>query len=214
MDEIIRTIAVYALPVLFAITVHEAAHAYAAKHFGDATAFVAGRMTLNPIKHIDPIGTVLVPLVLLVAQSSFMFGWAKPVPVVESRLRNTRRDMAWVALAGPMANLVMALLWLILSIVCQALAVSEPFPNKVALAGFQFNLILFAFNLMPILPLDGGRVLAGFLPKQIALRYGQIEQYGMYIVLALIIFNVAGYWVGPVAELGAKSILLLTSPFH
>ena len=214
MDEIIRTIAVYALPVLFAITVHEAAHAFAAKYFGDTTAFVAGRMSLNPVKHIDPIGTVLVPLILVFSGSSFMFGWAKPVPVVESKLRNPRRDMAWVALAGPGANFFMALLWLLFALSCKALGVEESFPFKVADAGVQINLLLFAFNLMPVPPLDGGRVLLSFLPPRLALRVGQIEPYGMYIVLGLIVFRLAQYWVTPVGNLAASIILLLTAPFH
>jgi Zn-dependent protease len=214
MDEIIRTIAVYALPVLFAITVHEAAHAFAAKYFGDTTAFVAGRMSLNPVKHIDPVGTVLVPLILVFSGSSFMFGWAKPVPVVESKLNNPRRDMAWVALAGPLSNLVMALLWLLLGLACKALEVGESFPYKVADAGVQINLLLFAFNLMPVPPLDGGRVMVSLLPPRLAMRYSQLEPYGMFIVLGLIFFKLANFWVQPVGNLGASIILLLTSPFH
>jgi Zn-dependent protease len=213
MDEIIRNIAVYALPVLFAITVHEAAHAFAAKHFGDATAFVAGRMSLNPVKHIDPVGTVLLPLLLLVSGSHFLFGWAKPVPVVESQLRNPRRDMALVALAGPGANFLMALLWYLLHIVCMGLGIQESFVIGMAKAGAQVNLMLFAFNLMPVLPLDGGRVLAGFLPPRMALRYSRIEPYGMYIVLGLIVFKLSHYWVVPVAQLAGALIVLLGSPF-
>jgi Zn-dependent protease len=213
MDEIIRTIAVYALPVLFAITVHEAAHAFAAKRFGDTTAFVAGRMSLNPIKHIDPLGTIILPLILVMTSSPLLFGWAKPVPVVESKLNNPRRDMAWVALAGPGANFIMALLWLMLGLACRALEVQEAFPYKVADAGVQVNLLLFAFNLMPVLPLDGGRVLASFLPPRLSLRFSQTEPYGFYIVLGLMVFGLAKYWVMPVGELGAAAIMLIASPF-
>lgn len=214
MEEIIRTITVYALPVLFAITVHEAAHAFAAKRFGDTTAFVAGRMTLNPARHIDPLGTVVLPLALVLMSSPMMFGWAKPVPVVESKLRNPRRDMAWVALAGPGANFLMALAWLLLALGCKAAGVEEPFPFKVADAGVQVNLLLFAFNLMPVLPLDGGRVLASFLPPKLSMRFSQLEPYGMYIVIGLMVFNLAQYWVRPVGNLAASIILLVTSPFH
>jgi Zn-dependent protease len=214
MDEIIRTIAVYALPVLFAITVHEAAHAYAAKHFGDTTAFVAGRMSLNPVKHIDPVGTIALPLLLVIIGSNFMFGWAKPVPVVASRLRNPHRHMAWVALAGPGANFVMALMWYTLNLVCRMVGVEEPFIYHVAQAGAQVNLLLFAFNLMPVLPLDGGRIVEGLLPKRLALRFSMLEPYGMYIVIGLIILKVASYWVVPVAGFAGAVITLLTTPFR
>lgn len=214
MDEIIRTIAVYALPVLFAITVHEAAHAYAAKHFGDTTAFVAGRMSLNPVKHIDPIGTIALPLLLVITGSNFMFGWAKPVPVVASRLHNPHRHMAWVALAGPGANFIMALMWYTFNLLCRGLGVEEPFVYHVAQAGATVNLLLFAFNLMPILPLDGGRIVEGLLPKRLALRFSMLEPYGMYIVIGLIILKVASLWVNPVASFGSAVIMLLTTPFR
>jgi Zn-dependent protease len=213
MDEIIRNIAVYALPVLFAITLSEAAHGFAAKFFGDNTAFAAGRMTLNPAKHIDPIGTILVPMIMVVIGSGFMFGWARPVPLDPRNLRHPRRDMAWIALSGPLANFLMALAWLLLALTCKAFDIQEAFPFKVAQAGVQFNLMLFAFLLLPVPPLAGGKVVVGILPARPAERFARIEPYGFYIVLGLILFNVAGYWVQPVGSLAAAVILLLTSPF-
>ncbi len=212
MDETIRNIAVYALPVLFAITLHEAAHAYVARYFGDNTAYAAGRMTLNPLVHIDLFGTIVIPLVLYLT-TGFVFGYAKPVPIDFGRLRNPKRDMAWVALAGPGANFVMALGWLIFGILLVALNVSEAFPHKVAQAGIIANLLMFAFNLLPIPPLDGGRVLTSLLPNRLAYKFSRIEPYGFYIVLALLFFNLLAFWVMPVMQLGRILIQLLASPF-
>ncbi len=211
MDEIIRNIAVFALPVLFAITLHEAAHAYAAKRFGDLTAYAAGRMTLNPLVHIDLFGTIIIPIALYVT-TGFVFGYAKPVPVEFGRLRNPKRDMAWVALAGPGANFLMALLWLIFGLLLVAFQVSEEFPHKVAEAGVFTNLLIFAFNLFPLPPLDGGRVLTSMLPNRLAYRFAKIEPYGFFILLALIYFNVLAFWVVPVMWLGDTAVDLLVTP--
>ncbi len=212
MDETIRNIAVYALPVLFAITLHEAAHAYVARYFGDNTAYAAGRMTLNPLVHIDLFGTIIIPLVLYLT-TGFVFGYAKPVPIDFGRLRNPKRDMAWVALAGPGANFVMALGWLIFGILLVALQVDESFPHKVAQAGIIANLLMFAFNLLPIPPLDGGRVLTSMLPNRLAYKFARIEPYGFYIVLALLFFNLLAFWVMPVMHLGRILIQLFATPF-
>lgn len=211
MDEIIRNIAVYALPVLFAITLHEAAHAYAARFFGDNTAYAQGRMTLNPVSHIDLFGTIIIPTALYL-MSAPVFGYAKPVPVQFGNLRNPKRDMAWVALAGPLANLVMAVMWLIFAVALDALAVSENFPHKVAQAGILTNLLIFAFNLFPLPPLDGGRVLTSMLPNGLAYRFAKIEPYGFFILLALLYFNVLAFWVQPVMWLGAQVVEFIAAP--
>lgn len=211
MDELIRNIAVYALPVLFAITLHEAAHAYVAKHFGDNTAYAAGRMTLNPLNHIDPFGTIVIP-VLLYLSTGFVFGYAKPVPIDFSRLRHPKRDMAWVALAGPGANFVMAFLWLVLATLLVAFGVQEIFPHKVAQAGVVTNLLMFAFNLVPIPPLDGGRVLTSVLPNRLAYKFARIEPYGFFIVLALIFLKVLNFWVVPLMLLAQYLLELIASP--
>jgi Zn-dependent protease len=213
MEEIIQTIAVYALPVIFAITLHEAAHAYAAKYFGDATAYVQGRMSLNPARHIDPIGTILIPIVMFIATSgAFFFGYAKPVPVDWGNLRKPKRDMAWVALAGPAANLVMALMWLVLAIMLRALGVQEPFFIKMAQAGVWFNLLIFAFNLFPLPPLDGGRIMTSMLPHRLAFKFAQIEPYGFFIVLGLAFLKLLHYWIIPVMAVAETVLLLIVSP--
>jgi Zn-dependent protease len=211
MDDIIRNIAVYALPVLFAITLHEAAHAYAARYFGDNTAYAAGRMTLNPIKHIDLFGTILIPIGLYLT-TGFVFGYAKPVPVEFSRLNNPKRDMAWVALAGPGANFVMALMWLVFGALLVFFGVSESFPHKVAQAGVLTNLLIFAFNLLPIPPLDGGRIVTSILPNGLAYKYARLEPYGFFIVLGLLFLNVLGFWVLPVMQLAKYALALIASP--
>jgi Zn-dependent protease len=211
MDELIRNIAVYALPVLFAITLHEAAHAYAAKYFGDNTAYAAGRMSLNPLSHIDPFGTIVIP-VLLYLSTGFVFGYAKPVPIDFARLRNPKRDMAWVALAGPGANFIMALLWTIFAALLVFFQVDEVFPHKVAQAGLLTNLLMFAFNLVPIPPLDGGRVLTALLPNKWAYQFARIEPYGFFIVLALIFLKVLNFWVVPLMYLAEVVLRLIASP--
>ncbi len=206
MNDIIQTITVYAIPVIFAITLHEAAHGYVAKHFGDATAFVQGRVTLNPLKHIDPIGTIVIPIVLaILTAGKFVFGYAKPVPVSFGNLRNPRRHMIWVALAGPVANLIQALLWSIFGVVIVLLAVQEPFFYAVVNAGVLVNLVMFALNLFPVPPLDGGRVLAGILPMRLAVPYSRIEPYGFFIVLALVATGLLNAWMLPI--MGAMQAL-------
>ncbi|MFC5479598.1 site-2 protease family protein [Massilia suwonensis] len=211
MDEIIRNIAVYALPVLFAITLHEAAHAYAARYFGDNTAYAQGRMTLNPLSHVDLFGTIIIPIALYL-MSGFVFGYAKPVPVQFGNLRNPKRDMAWVALAGPLANFIMALMWLIFAVLLIALNVGEEFPHKVAQAGVVTNLLIFAFNLFPLPPLDGGRVLTSMLPNHLAFKFAKIEPYGFFILLALLYFGVLSFWVQPLMWIGGQAVKLLASP--
>ncbi len=211
MDEIIRNIAVFALPVLFAITLHEAAHAYAARRLGDNTAYAQGRMTLNPLVHIDLFGTIIIPIALYVT-TGFVFGYAKPVPVQFGNLRNPKRDMAWVALAGPAANLLMAFLWVVFSMLLVAFNIDEEFPNKMARAGLITNLLIFAFNLFPLPPLDGGRVLTSMLPNRLAYQFARIEPYGFFILLALLYFNVLAFWVQPVMWLGAQVVELVTTP--
>jgi Zn-dependent protease len=213
MNEIIQTIAVYALPVLFAITLHEAAHAYAAKYFGDPTAYLAGRMSLNPVKHIDLLGTIIIPVALYVAtQGLFLFGYAKPVPVDFGRLRNPKKQMAWVALAGPASNFVMALLWMIAALCLRAAGVEEPFFLKMAEGGVMVNLVMFAFNLVPIPPLDGGRILTSILPNKLAYQFARLEPYGFFIVLALIYFKVLNVWVYPVMSITESVLRTLVSP--
>ncbi|MFC4298112.1 site-2 protease family protein [Castellaniella hirudinis] len=200
MDNLIQTIAVYALPVLFAITLHEAAHGYVARHFGDPTAEQAGRISLNPLRHIDPMGTIVVPLVLLFATKlmggGLLFGWAKPVPVNWSRLRRPKRDMLWVALAGPASNLFMAIGWVLFLRAMLSLGmISGPqdFWLLMANAGVQVNLILMALNLLPLPPLDGGRIVFSLLPPRLAWRYGKIEPYGLVILIVLMMLG----WLWP-----------------
>lgn len=211
MDETIRNIAVYALPVLFAITLHEAAHAYAAKYFGDNTAYSQGRMSLNPLVHVDIWGTIVIPIVMYLF-TPFVFGYAKPVPVDFNRLRNPKRDMAWVALAGPFANLIMTVLWLIFAMLLVFFQVEETFPRRMAQAGVLTNLLIMAFNLLPIPPLDGGRVLTSMLPNTLAYKFARIEPYGFFIVLGLVFLQLVGYWVGPVMQAGQWVANVIVSP--
>ena len=185
----IQALAVYALPVIFAITLHEAAHGYVAKHFGDPTAWQLGRVSLNPIRHIDPVGTILVPgLILLFSGGGFLFGWAKPVPVDFGRLRHLKRDMIWVAAAGPAANLAMLLSWALL----YKYGVSNPESTygtamqAMGQAGIIINGSLMLLNLLPLPPLDGGRIMVGLLPHHLAWRFAQIERYGFIILLVLL----------------------------
>lgn len=212
MNDLIQTFAVYALPIVFAITLHEAAHAYAAKYFGDTTAFMQGRMSLNPVKHIDPIGTLLIPIVLYFAGSPFLFGYAKPVPVNFGNLRKPKRDMAWVALAGPGANLVMALMWLVFALVLNAMNAGEEFFMRMAQAGVLTNLVIFAFNLFPIPPLDGGRVMTSLLPHRYAYKFAQLEPYGFFIVLALVFLKVLHYWMVPVMAIANTALQVIVYP--
>ena len=197
--NLIQTVAIYALPVLFAITIHEAAHGYVAKYFGDNTAWALGRVTLNPLKHIDPMGTIVMPLVLYIATSgTFLFGYAKPVPVQFGRLRNPKRDMVWVALAGPASNLIQALLWGIAFYLLLGAGVSEPFFIKMCQAGLLVNVVMFVFNLFPVPPLDGGRILVGLLPYKQAMLVSRIEPWGFFVVMALVIAGVINkLWMQP-----------------
>jgi Zn-dependent protease len=205
--SIIQKITVYAIPLIFAITLHEAAHAYAARYFGDSTAYMLGRMTLNPIKHIDPIWTILVPLVTLLV-SPFVFGAAKPVPVNFGALRNPKRDMIWVAAAGPLANLVMMVAWALIGKIAISIEASGPtyFLASVAQAGIFVNALLMVFNLFPLLPLDGGRILTGLLPNRAAYAFSRTEPYGMMILIALIVTGVLGEFMWPLVNISMKSI--------
>jgi len=213
-SDLIQTVLIYALPVLFAITVHEAAHGYAARHFGDNTAAMLGRVTLNPLKHIDPVGTILMPLLLYFATSgAFLFGYAKPVPVQFGRLRHPKRDMVWVALAGPASNFVQAVLWAVLLVALVGLGVQERFFLEMGRAGVLVNLVMWAFNLFPLPPLDGGRILVGLLPWKQAQRVSRIEPWGFFIVMGLVIAGVVGtLWLRPLMALGYGAINLLISP--
>ena len=213
--DLIQTVALYALPVLFAITLHEAAHGYAARYFGDDTAWKMGRVSLNPMQHIDPMGTILMPLLLYFATSgAFLFGYAKPVPVRFGNLRNPKRDMIWVALAGPGANLLMALLWGIALYMLHGAGITEPFFLKMCQGGVLVNVVMFAFNLFPVPPLDGGRILVGLLPYRQAELVSRIEPWGFFIVMALVIMNVIStLWMQPVMALTFGLLNILLSPF-
>ncbi len=212
-SEVIQTIAVYALPVLFAVTLHEAAHAYAARYFGDNTAYSQGRMSLNPMVHIDPFGTILLPVLMYMATSGgFLFGYAKPVPVNFGQLRKPKRDMAWVALAGPGANFIMAIGWMVALIVLRYAGVQEEFFLRMADAGVISNLMMFAFNLIPVPPLDGGRIAISLLPNKLAYKYAQLEPYGMIIVLVLMFLQVLKFWMIQLLSLGIYLVSLLTQP--
>jgi Zn-dependent protease len=207
MDNVIQLVTVYAIPVLFAITLHEAAHGYVARMFGDNTAFVAGRISLNPLRHIDPIGTVVVPLVM-VALSGFMFGWARPVPVDFGSLRKPKRDMIWVAGAGPGANLVMAIGWVLFAKLLALLGVEEDYFFLVANAGVSVNLVFMALNLIPIPPLDGGRIAVGLLPNRLAYQYAKLEPYGMFIIIALLVTGALNVLLRPFLQMGESIVRL------
>jgi Zn-dependent protease len=208
MNDLMQTIAVYALPVIFAITLHEAAHGYVARLFGDPTATLAGRVSLNPIVHIDMVGTVLVPLGILLTSKvlggpPLLFGWAKPVPVDFNKLNKPKQDMLWVALAGPAANLWMAIMWaLSVRLLLDAGALRDSFWFQMAVVGIQINLVLMALNLFPLLPLDGGRILYSVLPQRLALQYGRLEPYGMAILIVLLITGSLWVMIEPFMMLG------------
>ncbi len=212
MDSLIQTITVYAIPVLFGITLHEAAHGYVARMFGDPTAWQAGRISLNPMRHIDPIGTIVVPLVLLISTkmmggAGMLFGWAKPVPVDWGRLRKPKRDMLWVALAGPASNLVMGIIWFIgLRLLLEAGGDQDDFWVRMSIAGVQVNLILMALNLFPLPPLDGGRIVFSLLPSGMAYQYSRIEPYGLVILIVLMVSGVLWTLLRPFLAVG-QSIL-------
>jgi Zn-dependent protease len=216
MDLSLATIVLWAVPVVFAITLHEAAHGYVARRFGDQTAYMLGRVTLNPLKHIDPIGTIAIPgfliaMSLLTKAPLFIFGWAKPVPVEFANLRNPKRDMFWVAVAGPMANLVMAIGWGFL----RRFASPDGTTGDAGMAemadfGVQVNLMLMALNLLPILPLDGGRVAVSLLPHRIASAYARLEPYGFVLVIILLVTGVLGDLMQPLLSIGTYAVDAIT----
>ena len=214
LANLIQTIAIYALPVVFAITVHEAAHGYVARYFGDNTAWSLGRVTLNPFKHIDPMGTIVMPVVLYLATSgAFLFGYAKPVPVHFGNLRKPKQQMVWVALAGPGANFVQALLWGALFYLVSAAGVTERFVLEMCRAGMLVNVVMFVFNLFPLPPLDGGRILVGLLPWRQAQLVSRIEPWGFFIVMALVLAGVvSNLWMRPLMALTFAAIQALLSP--
>lgn len=188
--SLIQKVVVWLLPVVFAITVHEVSHGWVAKKYGDKTAWMLGRLTLNPLKHIDPVGTLIIPGILLLTGTGFIFGWAKPVPVDARNFKNPRHDMAIVALAGPISNLLMAVAWALMARLGVALNtefVSMPLIYS-GIAGISINLVLALINLLPIPPLDGSRIIAGLLPSRWAWRYNQFERYG-FIILLLLLFT-------------------------
>ncbi|MFN5403405.1 MAG: site-2 protease family protein [Burkholderiales bacterium] len=211
-SNLIQTVSVYAIPVIFAITLHEAAHGYAAKHFGDNTAYMMGRVTLNPFPHIHLVCTILLPFLLYFSTNgALLFGFAKPVPVDFGNLRHPKRDMVWVALAGPASNLVQAIVWALLYVVYTDFGVSEKFFLAMCKAGVLSNVVMFAFNLFPLPPLDGGRIVVGLLPWKQAYQFSRIEPYGFYIVMALVVTGVVNHlWLDPVmnATFGLIQLML------
>ena len=208
--SMMQTIAIWALPVLFAITVHEVAHGWMAKQLGDKTALMMGRLTLNPIRHIDPVGTIAVPLLLVVLQTGFVFGWARPVPVTTQNLRSPKRDMVWVALAGPLSNGIMALIWLLMIAVGAGLHgvsswVAEPLVYM-GQAGVLINIVLMVLNLIPLPPLDGGRIVTGLLPGRLSWQFSRLEPYGFFILIGLLASGILGQLMGPAIH-GASNFL-------
>ena len=217
-DNAIQSIILSIIPLLLAITLHEAAHGWAAKRFGDATAFMLGRITLNPLKHIDPIGTIIMPIALWVlSNGSFTFGYAKPVPVNFNNLNNPKRDMVWVAFAGPGVNLIQAFIWGLIAILAAGIGLEGSmgqFVYGMCQAGVWINVLLFVFNLLPLPPLDGGRIAVGLLPQQQSNLLARVEPYGFYIVLALLVTNIIyPLWLKPVGGLTMSLIALLLQPF-
>jgi Zn-dependent protease len=214
--ELIQTILIYALPVVFAITLHEAAHGYVAHLRGDNTAWMMGRVTLNPMPHIDPMGTLVMPIVLFLATGgNFLFGYARPVPVNFSRLHHPKRDMVWVALAGPAVNFIQAFMWAFVMYGLIAAGVEERYFIEVCKAGVKVNAVMFAFNLFPLPPLDGGRILVGLLPWKQAVWLSRVEPYGFYIVMALVLLKVVDtLWMTPIMTLTFELLSLMLSPFE
>ncbi len=198
---LIETVIAWSIPILFGITVHEVAHGWVANSLGDSTARLQGRLTLNPIRHIDPVGTILVPA-LMVMLTGFIFGWAKPVPVNWQRLGHPRRDMALVAAAGPLANLVMMLIWAIIAKLVFVAGIEAslvaPFILTMVKVGIIINIILMVLNLLPLLPLDGGRVMTSLLPPDLAEKYARLEPYGLIILVVLLVTGVLVRIIGPI----------------
>jgi Zn-dependent protease len=214
-SSLIQTIAVYALPVIFAITLHEAAHGYAARLLGDNTAYMMGRVSFNPMRHIDPLGTIAIPLLLYFATGgALMFGYAKPVPVAFRNLRNPRWGSLWVALAGPGCNFVQALVWAVFGVGLAVAGIDEAFFTRMAQAGIGVNLVLGVLNLFPLPPLDGGRVLVALLPPRPALALARLEPYGFFIVMALVITGIlTKFWLSPLVGLGYDAVRAILTPF-
>ncbi|MDC0932016.1 site-2 protease family protein [Methylophilaceae bacterium] len=207
---IIQKLAAYSLPIIFAITVHEAAHGYAAKYFGDMTAFHLKRISLNPLRHIDPLGTIILPALLFFLQAGFIFGWAKPVPVNFSNLRNPKKDMLWVALAGPGANLIMAILWTIVYSNQQLVpSIGQNFISVMAVAGIQINIVLMVLNLLPLPPLDGGRVAVSLLPYPWSSKLAGLERYGFFILIFLLATGLLGAILSPLIRISQNIILTI-----
>ena len=209
LESLIQTLAVAALPVIFAITLHEAAHGYAARHFGDPTAWQLGRISLNPLRHIDPWGTIVIPVaILLFSGGSFLFGYAKPVPVDFGRLRNPKRDMLWVAAAGPGANLFMAFCWAALLKLAWVLPGSDfTLPlSEMSKIGIMVNSVLMVLNLLPLPPLDGGRIAVSLLPHRLAWKFAQIERWGFPILLLLLFTGILGAVMNPLVMIAARAI--------
>ena len=214
---LIQKIAIFALPVIFAITLHEAAHGYVARYFGDTTAWMLGRVTANPLKHIDLVGTIIVPLTILVASKllgggALLFGWAKPVPVNFGQLRRPKQDMLWVAAAGPGMNLLMALFWALM--IQLGLALGSGFASTplvlMGAAGVFINVILMALNLIPLPPLDGGRIAVSLLPRQAAWQFSRLEPYGLFILLGLLFTGLLGTILWPLISLFLGLIAMLS----
>ncbi|MDR3300292.1 MAG: site-2 protease family protein [Candidatus Accumulibacter sp.] len=216
MAALIQTISIAALPIVFAITLHEAAHGYAARHFGDTTAWEAGRVSLNPLRHIDPVGTLLIPGLIFVtsyiaAGSAMLFGWAKPVPVNFGRLRNPRRDMLWVAAAGPAANLLMTFGWTLLLKLTVSLPenmYTQPL-ERMSVTGINVNLVLMVLNLLPLPPLDGGRIVVSLLPYRLAEPFSRLERWGFPILLLLLFTGILDAIMWPLIAVCKRLILIL-----
>ena len=203
-----QTLLIWVIPVLLAITLHEAAHGWTASKFGDHTARMMGRVTLNPVKHIDPVGTIIVPLALLIMSTGFIFGWAKPVPINFNALRSPKSGMILVALAGPGANLIMAIGWLFVAIL--SFNNNIPIMLKMAGAGIFINILLAVFNLLPIPPLDGSRVISALLPNPLAYKYNQLERFGFVILIGLMFIGGFSYIVWPIVGLALNSLSVLS----
>ncbi len=211
-EQLIQAVSLGAIPILFAITLHEAAHGYVAKHFGDMTAYQMGRISLNPARHIDPFGTVLLPLLMLwMSGGSMLFGWAKPVPVNFGALRDPKKDMFWVALAGPLSNLAMGMIWALLyklSLMMPGNYFAEPLMGM-SVIGIKINSVLLVLNLLPLPPLDGGRVALSLLPHRQAYLLNRIEPYGMFVLIVLAVTPVLGWILFPLVELLENFLLMM-----